>query len=491
VTLAQLLRRKPADAAASEGGDGEGRGLRRSLGAFDLTLMGVGAIVGAGIFSSVGEMAAGSAQHAGAGPALVLSYLLTAVACGLCALCYAEIASMVPVAGSAYTYSYVALGEIFAWIIGWDLIIEYAVGNIYVAQSWADYLRSFLLGAFGVDFPAWMATDLQTVAHDPALRAVAPVLHTPFGALVVGFNLPALLIVAALTIVLVRGVRESARLNAAMVLFKLVLVVGFVGVGAAYVQPAHWHPFAPHGFRGVWTGASLAFFSYIGFDAVSTLGEEARVPQRDLPRGMLWSLVICTVVYVAVSAVMTGLVPYELLATGDPLSRALRVAGLGGIATVMSLGAVIAVTAVLLVFQLGQPRILYAMARDGLLPAAFARVHSRFRTPALGTILTGIFVGLMPTFLTQDQALELTNIGTLFAFLLVALGVIALRIREPERARPFRCPGYPLTPVLAALSCLALIAGLPSTNWWRFGVWLAVGLVIYSRYGARRSRLAR
>jgi len=492
VTLAQLLRRKPADAAVGEGGEeGGARGLRRSLGAFDLTLLGVGAIVGAGIFSSVGEMAAGSARHAGAGPALIISYLLTAVACGLCALCYAEIAAMVPVAGSAYTYSYVALGEIFAWIIGWDLIIEYAVGNIYVAQSWADYLRSFLLGAFGADFPAWMATDLQTVAHDPALRAVAPVLHTPFGALVVGFNLPALLIVAALTIVLVRGVRESARLNAAMVLFKLVLVLGFVGIGAAYVQPAHWHPFAPHGFRGVWTGASLAFFSYIGFDAVSTLGEEARVPQRDLPRGMLWSLGICTVVYVAVSAVMTGLVPYEQLATGDPLSRALRVAGLDRVATVMSLGAVIAVTAVLLVFQLGQPRILYAMARDGLLPPAFARVHGRFRTPALGTILTGVFVGLAPTFLTQDQALELTNIGTLFAFLLVALGVIALRVREPQRARPFRCPGYPVTPALAALSCLALIAGLPSTNWWRFGVWLAVGLVIYFRYGARRSRLAR
>jgi APA family basic amino acid/polyamine antiporter len=276
-----------------------------------------------------------------------------------------------------------------------------------------------------------------------------------------------------------------------MVLFKLVLVVGFVGVGAAYVQPAHWHPFAPHGFRGIWTGASLAFFSYIGFDAVSTLGEEARVPQRDLPRGMLWSLAICTVVYVAVSAVMTGLVPYQMLATGDPLSRALRVAGLGGVATVMSLGAVIAVTAVLLVFQLGQPRILYAMARDGLLPPAFGHVHGRFRTPALGTILTGVFVGLMPTFLTQDQALELTNIGTLFAFLLVALGVIALRVREPERARPFRCPGYPVTPALAALACLVLIAGLPSTNWWRFGVWLAVGLVIYLRYGAKRSKLAR
>jgi APA family basic amino acid/polyamine antiporter len=473
VTTAELLRRK------------------RAVGAFDLTLMGVGAVVGAGIFSSVGEMAAGSAHHPGAGPALVLSYLLTAVACGLCALCYAEIAAMVPVAGSAYTYAYVALGEIFAWIVGWDLIIEYAVGNIYVAQSWSDYLRSFLMGAFGVDFPTWMATDLQTVAHDPALRALAPVLHTPLGALVVGFNLPALLVVAALTVVLVRGVRESARLNAAMVLFKLVLVVGFVGVGAAYVQPAHWHPFAPHGFRGVWTGASLAFFSYIGFDAVSTLAEETRRPQRDLPRGMLWSLGICTVLYVAVAAVMTGLVPSSELAAGDPLSRALRVAGLDHLATAMSLGAVVAVTAVLLVFQLGQPRILYAMARDGLLPPAFGRVHDRFRTPALGTILTGVFVGVMPTFLTQDEALELTNIGTLFAFLLVALVVIALRVREPGRARPFRCPGYPVTPILAAVACLALMAGLPATNWWRFAIWLAVGLVIYLRYGAKRSRLAR
>jgi APA family basic amino acid/polyamine antiporter len=490
VTLAQLLRRKSPDAAPDGADDAGARGLRRTLGALDLTLLGVGAIVGAGIFSSVGEMAAGTAEHPGAGPALILSYLLTALACGLCALCYAEIAAMVPVAGSAYTYAYVALGEIFAWIIGWDLIIEYAVGNIYVAQSWADYLRSFLRGAFDVDFPAWMATDLQTVAHDPALRAIAPVLHTPFGALVVGFNLPAMLVVAALTVVLVRGVRESASLNAAMVVFKLLLVVVFVAVGAAYVEPAHWHPFAPHGFRGVWTGASLAFFSYIGFDAVSTLGEETRHPQRDLPRGMLWSLGLCTIIYVAVSAVMTGLVPSEMLATGDPLAHALRVAGLGRLATVMAVGAVVAVTAVLLVFQLGQPRILYAMARDGLLPPAFARVHGRFRTPALGTILTGVFVGLAPSFLTQDQALELTNIGTLFAFLLVALGVIALRVREPDRPRPFRCPGYPVTPALAAVACLALIAGLPSTNWWRFAIWLAVGLVIYARYGVKRSKLA-
>jgi APA family basic amino acid/polyamine antiporter len=496
VRWSALLRRKSVDAvlAGGEGGEGGegaqgGQGLRRALGAFDLTLLGVGAIVGAGIFSSVGEMAAGSAQHPGAGPALIISYLLTAVACGLCALCYAEIASMVPVAGSAYTYSYVALGEIFAWIIGWDLIIEYAVGNIYVAQSWSDYFRSFLRGAFGLDFPAWMATDLQTVAHDPALRALAPTLATPFGTLVVGFNLPAALVVAALTVVLVLGVRASSRLNAAMVILKVLLVVGFIGVGAAYVQPAHWHPFAPHGWRGIWTGASLAFFSYIGFDAISTLAEETRDPRRDVPRGMLWSLAICTVLYVAVAAVMTGLVPSAALATGDPLSAALRAAGLERSATAMSLGAVIAVTAVLLVFQLGQPRILLAMARDGLLPPAFARVHPRFRTPALGTILTGVFVAVTPTFITQDQALELTSIGTLFAFLLVALGVIGLRVSQPDRVRPFRCPGYPLTPILAVIACLVLIAGLPAANWWRFAIWLAVGLAIYFGYGARRSRL--
>jgi len=489
VDFGALLRRKPAQAAVAEIDDGGQPSLKRALGAFDLTLLGVGAVVGAGIFSSIGEMAAGSATHPGAGPALVLSYLLTAATCGLAALCYAEIAAMVPVAGSAYTYAYVALGEIFAWIIGWDLIIEYAVGNIYVAQSWADYLRSFLRGAAGVDFPAWMATDLQTVARDPALAAIAPHLPTPFGTLVVGFNLPAALVVAGLTVVLVLGVRESARTNAVMVLLKLVLVMGFVGVGAAYVQPAHWHPFAPHGWRGVWSGASLAFFSYIGFDAVSTVAEETRDPQRDLPRGMLWSLGLCAVLYVAVAAVMTGLVPSGELATGDPLSRALRAAGLEKLATLMALGAVVAMTAVLLVFQLGQPRILYAMARDGLLPRAFGRVHPRFRTPAFGTVLTGVFVGVMPTFITQDQALELTNIGTLFAFLLVSLGVIALRRHEPDRPRPFRCPGYPVTPLLSAAACVWLIAGLPSTNWWRFAIWLAVGLVIYFRYGAKRSRL--
>jgi APA family basic amino acid/polyamine antiporter len=487
-----LFRRKPWAAPVGDAdGGGAGPALKRTLGAFDLTLLGVGAIIGAGIFSSVGQMAAGGPEHPGAGPALILSFVITGVACGFSALCYAEIASLVPAAGSAYTYAFVALGELPAWIIGWDLIIEYAVGNIYVAQSWADYFRSFLHGSLGVDFPAWMACDLQTAASDPVIHALAPKLATPFGSIAVAFNLPAAGVVAALTVVLVLGVRASARFNNGMVVFKVALVLTFVAVGVAYVKPANWHPFAPHGFRGVWTGASLAFFSYIGFDAVSTVAEETRNPQRDLPRGMIASLIVCSVLYIAVAAVMTGLVPYTMLDTGDPLARALRVVGLDRAATLMSFGAVVAVTAVLLVFQLGQPRILLAMARDGLLPPTFARVHPRFRTPYRGTIATGIFVAVAPTFITQSQALELTSIGTLFAFVVVAAGVIALRIREPDRPRPFRCPGYPATPILAILSCVGLMLGLPAANWWRFGIWLLIGLAIYFAYGRRRARAIR
>jgi APA family basic amino acid/polyamine antiporter len=484
VPLSALFRRKPIAAAVEEATEGA-LGLRRSLGALDLTLLGIGAIVGAGIFSSVGQMAAGGADHLGAGPALVVSYLLTAVACGFAALCYAEIAAMAPIAGSAYSYAYVAFGELIAWIIGWDLIIEYAVGNIYVAQSWSEYFRSFLRGAFGLDFPSWMATDLQTAARTPEIAAIAPRL----GDVVVAFNLPAALVTAGLTVLLVRGVRESARWNAVMVGLKVLLVLAFVGVGAFFVEPAHWRPFAPNGLRGIWSGASLAFFSYIGFDALSTAAEETRDPQRNVPRGMIASLLVCTVLYVAVAAVMTGLVPAAELGTGDPLAQALRRAGLETLSTLMAFGAVVAVTAVLLVFQLGQPRILMAMARDGLLPPVFGRVHARFQTPAVGTVATGLFVALMPTFITPDQALELTSIGTLFAFLIVSAGVIALRVRAPDAPRPFRCPGYPVTPLLSIGTCLWLMLGLPPANWWRFGLWLLAGVGVYAAYGWRHSRL--
>jgi basic amino acid/polyamine antiporter, APA family len=273
-----------------------------------------------------------------------------------------------------------------------------------------------------------------------------------------------------------------------LVMFKLALVAIFVGVGACFVRPAHWRPFAPGGWRGIWTGASLAFFSYIGFDALSTAAEETRDPERTIPRAMLVSLAVSAVVYVAVAVVMTGLVPSSELGVGDPLSRALRLAGLERLGTWMALGAIVAVTAVLLVFQMGQPRILLAMARDGLLPRAFSHIHGRRRTPVVGTVVTGFFVAIAPTFLTESQALELTSIGTLFAFIIVAAGVIAYRIREPDLHRPFRCPGYPFTPVLAILCCLALMLGLPAANWWRFGIWLVVGLAIYASYGRRRAR---
>ena len=478
-----LFFRKPIADVLADADVPEGR-LRRALGTWQLTLLGVGAIVGAGIFSSIGQMAAGTAGQPGAGPALIVSYLLTAVACGFAALCYAEIAALIPVAGSAYSYAYAALGEIWAWIIGWDLIIEYAIGNVYVAQSWADYFRSFLRGAFGVDLPAWMASDFQTAAANPAIAAIAPHL----GGHVVAFNFPAAAITAVLTVLLVTGIRESARVGAVLVVLKLALIAIFILVGAAYVQPVNWHPFAPGGWRGIWTGASLAFFSYIGFDALSTAAEETHNPQRALPRAMVASLAICAVLYVATAAVMTGLCPSSELATGDPLARALRIAGLDRLATLMALGAVVAVTVVLLVFQMGQPRILLAMARDGLLPRAFARIHGRRRTPVFGTVVTGVFVAVAPTFLTPSQALELTSIGTLFAFIVVAGGVIALRIREPHRPRPFRCPGYPATPVLAIAACAALMLGLPPANWWRFGIWLAIGLGVYAGFGRRRER---
>ena len=496
------FRRKPIDpaGAAAEGrpaGEGQGHeatviggapgpGLRRVLGTGQLTLLGVGAIVGAGIFSSIGQMAAGSADAPGAGPALVISYALTALTCLLAALCYAEVAALVPTAGSAYSYAYTAFGEVWAWIIGWDLIIEYAIGNVYVAQSWSDYFRSFLRGAAGLELPAWLATDLQTAAADPAIRAVAPHL----GGQVLAVNLPAAGITALLTVLLVVGIRESARVNSLLVLFKLALLVVFIAVGARYVEPAHWRPFAPNGWRGIWTGASLAFFSYIGFDAISTTAEETRQPQRTLPRAMLASLVLCAVLYVATAVVMTGLVPSRDLATGDPLALALRRAGLDHLATLMAFGAVLAVTAVLLVFQLGQTRILMVMARDGLLPPLFARLHARRRTPVAATVLTGAFVAVASSVLTPAQALELTSIGTLFAFVVVAGGVIALRVREPERPRPFRCVGYPFTPIASMATSFILMLGLPATNWWRFAVWLVAGLCVYWGYGRRHSRLA-
>jgi len=481
--LENLLRRKPVDQAVPDAE--HGGGLKRTLGPIDLTALGIGAIIGAGIFSSTGPAAAGDSTHVAAGPALVVSYLLVAVACGFAALCYAELASMIPIAGSAYTYAYVSLGELIAWIIGWDLILEYAVGNVAVAVSWAGYFKSFLAG-FGINLPTWMSTTINNAMDTPGVLESAP--HV-FGIPIV-FNLPAFAIVALLTVILVVGVKESARLNSGMVVLKLLLVLAFVGVGGFYVMPANWHPFAPNGFTGIMSGASLVFFAYIGFDAVSTTAEEAKNPQRDMPIGMIGSLVICTVLYVAVTVVLTGMVPSPKLGVDDPLAVALQTAGLQKLAGIFSFGTVIAMTAVLLVFQLGQPRILMSMSRDGLFFKAFGKVHPRYGTPYVGTIVTGVFVAIPAMFFDLNSIIDFTNIGTLFAFILVSAGVIALRRIEPDRERPFRCPGVPFVPIASIVCCAALMAYLPAITWKRFVVWLLAGFVIYFFYGRKHSRLA-
>jgi APA family basic amino acid/polyamine antiporter len=477
-----LFRRKSLTDLQEEG---ERSGLRRTLGAWQLTALGIGAIIGAGIFATVGTAAAGDPVRPGAGPGIVLSFLLTAAVCGLAALCYAELAALVPISGSAYTYAYVGLGELVAWIIGWDLIIEYAVGNVAVAISWSSYFCELLRG-FGLEVPRWLATDLRTALASPGILAEAPHL---VGVPIV-FNLPAAAIVLLLTWVLVYGIRESSRLNITMVVVKLAVLVFFVVVGAFYVQPANWTPFLPNGMRGVWSGAAIVFFAYIGFDAVSTAAEETRDPGRNMPRGILGSLVISTAVYVAVAVIVTGMVPWSDLHTAEPLTLAMNRYHLTWAAGIVAIGSVAANTAVLLVFQLGQPRIFYSMSRDGLLPKFFARIHPRHRTPHVATIITGLAVAAFASFANIEEMVDLTNIGTLFAFAIVSAGVIFLRVAEPDAARPFRVPFVPVVPLLSMAAWLFLAAGLPWVTWVRFAAWLTVGLVIYFAYGRRHSALA-
>lgn len=476
-----LLRRKPLVDLCQEGATSR---LKRSLGPWDLVGLGIGAIIGAGIFATVGTAAAGDAARPGAGPGIMLSFVLTAAVCGLAALCYAELAALVPVAGSAYTYTYATLGELAAWIIGWDLIIEYAVGNVAVAISWSGYFCEMLRGV-GIVLPQWLTTDLRTALASPEILAAAP--HVAGVPLVV--NLPAAGIVMLLTWVLIIGVRESARLNTLMVLIKLVVLAFFVVVGVAYIQPDNWKPFMPNGWHGVWAGAAIVFFAYIGFDAVSTAAEECRNPGRDLPIGILGSLGISTVVYVLVAAVVTGMVPWFDLHTAEPLTVAMNRHNLQWAAGIVAVGSVAAHTAVLLVFQLGQPRIFYSMARDGLLPSAFAKVHPRYRTPHVTTLLTGIAVALFAAFANIEEMVDLTNIGTLFAFALVSGGVIVLRRSNPEARRPFRVPLVPWLPIISMAGCLYLARNLPAVTWLRFAAWLGVGLLIYFCYGRHRSTL--
>jgi APA family basic amino acid/polyamine antiporter len=396
---------------------------------------------------------------------------------------------MIPQAGSAYAYSYATLGELLAWIIGWDLILEYAVGNVAVAIAWGGYFTSLLSG-WGIDFPGWLTHGYWDVAHssDPVVHGLLESAPRVLGWPVL-INVPAFAIVALITWLLVLGVRESARVNAVMVVIKLAVLALFVIVGAMHVNPENYRPFAPNGFRGIWQGAAIVFFAYIGFDAISTAAEETKDPQRNMPRGILIGLLVCTVIYVVVGAVATGLIPYEQLRASDPLARAFNVAGLTTFSWIISLGAVVSMTAVLLVFQYGQPRIFFAMARDGLLPPWAAKIHPKFRTPHVTTIVTGALVATAALVADDDATYDLTNIGTLSAFMLVCLGVLVLRVREPGRARPFRVPFVWFVAPLGAAACLFVMLGLPWKAWVRFAIWLVLGLSLYAAYGYRHSRL--
>ena len=480
------------------------------MGPLQLTMLGVGAIVGAGIFSTVGTAAAGGGEHLGAGPALIVSFLIVAVACGFAALCYSEFAAMVPVSGSAYTYAYATLGELAAWLIGWDLILEYAISNAAVAVSWSAYFQT-LLGAFHIHVPSWLGTDFRSAmqaatqlasaqaAHldisklDPAVLRDAQALRDAphFFGLAFVFNLPAFGIVALITWIVLVGIRETARFNTALVIAKLVIIVFFLGIGAMYIRPENWVPFAPHGVKGISSAAAIIFFAYIGFDAVSTAAEETRNPQRDMPIGILASLVICTVLYVAVATVLTGMAKWNTLDNAEPLASVFSALGMKWTASLIALGAVIATTSALIPYQAGQPRIFFAMGRDGLLPAWAARVHPRFRTPHVTTIITGVVVALCSSVANINELVELTNIGTLFAFVLVAAGIILLRRTDPDRPRPFRTPLVPWVPLGAIATCAYLMSELPRVTWIRFFLWMAAGLLIYFFYGFRRSRLNR
>lgn len=474
--------------------DESGHGMKRTLGAGDLVMLAIGAVIGAGIFSSLGTAAAGEIRDGvvvrlGAGPALIVSFVLLGFVCALAALCYAELASMIPQAGSAYAYSYATLGEIVAWIVGWALILEYAVGNIAVAIAWGGYFNSLLTG-FGIDLPGWLTHGYWVVkaSNDPAIRGLLDT-APHIGPIPILINVPAFGIVMAVTVLLLQGAKESARTNAIMVVIKLLVLTLFVVVGAMHIDPANYKPFAPNGFKGISQGAAIVFFAYIGFDAISTAAEETKDPQRNMPRGILWGLAICTVIYVIVGAVATGLVPYTELASSDPLARALTLAGLSTASIIVSAGAVVSMAAVLLVFQYGQPRIFYAMARDGLLPKFAAKLHPKTRIPHITTLLTGLIVAAGALVANDVATYDLTNIGTLAAFAVVCIGVLVLRIREPNRPRPFRVPFVWFVTIGGALACAYTMYNLPKSAWIGFGVWMVAGLVVYFLYGYRNSVL--
>ncbi|GAA4307616.1 amino acid permease [Compostibacter hankyongensis] len=565
-----LFRKKPFHQILSDmeagyaEGEGMYEGLRKELRVKDLTAMGIAAVVGAGIFSTIGEAAFNG------GPGISLLFVMTAVCCGFSALCYAEFASRIPVSGSAYTYSYASFGELIAWIIGWDLVMEYAIGNIAVAISWSGYFANLLEG-FGVHLPPYFTTDYvsayrgfgeatQALASGVPLSSLEPAMRNAYeawnlapalGPVRIIADLPALAIVVLITYLVYIGIRETKRATNLMVGLKLLVVIGVIAGGAFYITPANWHPFLPNGFSGMMKGVSAIFFAYIGFDAISTTAEECRNPQRDLPRGMIYSLLICTVLYICIALVLTGMVSYKALAVKDPLAFVFKERGLDSISYIISVSAVIATASVLLVFQMGQPRIWMSMSRDGLLPPAFSRIHPKFKTPSFATVVTGFIVAVPALFMNLTEVTDLCSIGTLFAFVLVCGGVLVLPAEEKTAAtkKRFRIPyingryivpvllvagmivfwepftslfhyggdwhaykdklpfflfvalafvlsaltawkKLSLIPVLGLASCFYLMTELGYTNWLRFLIWLVIGLVVYFTYSIRHSRLS-
>ena len=474
-----LMTRKSIDELVAEAHTG---GLRRTLGPFSLTMLGIGAVIGAGIFVITGTAAA---QFAG--PGIVLSMLIAAIGCAFAGLCYAEFASMIPVAGSAYTYAYATLGEFFAWIIGWDLVLEYALGAATIAVGWSGNFIS-ILQDMGIHFPAALQGPPGSIVALSDGTTVQGV-----------FNLPAAAIILLVSAILIIGIRESAGFNTAIVVVKVAVLLLFVGFGFAYINTANWQPFVPpnsgtfgeFGWSGVLRGAGVIFFAFIGFDAVSTAAQEARDPQRDMPRGILVSLAICTLLYVAVALVLTGIVHYSKLNVPAPIALGVDSIGLTWLRPVIKLGAIAGLSSTMLVMLLGQPRIFYSMSRDGLLPPLFGKVHPKFKTPYVTTALTGVVVAFVAGFFPIATLTQLTSMGTLLAFVMVSLGILLLRRTHPNITRPFKTPGMPWVPILGALICLAQMVGLPLTTWIRLVVWLAVGMAIYFLYGKRSAERLR
>lgn len=540
MSLSNLFRKKPLNSITGDEGDGHGHHLNKVLTVRDLTFFGIAAIIGGGTFSAIGN-----ACFAG-GPAVILLYIICAIACGFTAMCYAEFAARVPASGSAYTYAYVSFGELFAWIIGWALLMEYSIGNIYIAFSWSGYFTNLVTG-----IPEWLTTN-YTAAHKAFLankagEEMTAWLNAPqVGGLRIIFDLPAVVINALITALVFVGTKESKNMSNLMVMIKLLIIVLVIIVGIFHVDINNWTPFMPHGFSGVMAGVSAVFFAYIGFDAVSTLAEESKNPQRDLPRGMIYSLVICTIIYIILSLVLTGMVSYELLGVSDPLAEIFKLKEVKWMLFIVSIAAVVAMTSVLLVFQMGQPRIWMSMSRDGLLPDKFASIHPKYKTPGFSTVVTGLVVGIPIFFTDENFVLDFTSIGTLFAFVLVCGGVLTLpRNTAAKEPGKFKMPyinakwivpvttiialivifankvsnimnddtsynypmiifyivwlivaglsfmkEYSLIPVLGFLSCCYLLTGMGWTNWVMFFVWLLIGLVVYFLYGYKKSKLA-